>query len=58
MTDEAKVYTKVGKAFASHETVNHAAEEYARGDVTTNAVESSFSLLKRQAGPHRHVSPR
>jgi hypothetical protein len=27
--------------------VNHGAKEYARGDVTTNTVESSFSILKR-----------
>jgi transposase-like protein len=56
MTDEAKVYTKVGKEFASHETVNHSAEEYARGDVTTNTVEASFSLLKRGLiGTFHHV---
>jgi transposase-like protein len=47
MTAEAKVYLPIGKGFASHETVNHSAEEYARGDVTTNTVGSSFSLLKR-----------
>lgn len=47
MTDEAKVYTKIGKEFLSHETVNHSVEEYARGDVTTNSAESSFALLKR-----------
>ena len=40
-------YTKLGKSFASHEVVNHTAKEYARGDVTTNTVESSFALLKR-----------
>jgi transposase-like protein len=47
MTDEAKYYTKPGKHFASHETVNHAKEEYVRGDVTSNTVESSFAILKR-----------
>jgi transposase-like protein len=47
MTDEAKVYKKIGKEFASHESVNHNAKEYARGDVTTNSAESSFSILKR-----------
>ncbi len=47
MTDEAGVYKKIGKDFASHETVNHSADEFSRGDVTTNTVESSFSLLKR-----------
>ena len=47
MTDEAAQYVKLGRMFLSHESVNHSAEEYARGDVTTNTVEGSFSLLKR-----------
>ena len=47
MTDEARVYKKIGKEFASHESVNHSAKEYARGDITTNTVESSFAILKR-----------
>jgi transposase-like protein len=47
MTDDARVYKKIGKEFASHESVNHSAGEYARGDVTTNTVESSFAILKR-----------
>jgi transposase-like protein len=47
MTDQASVYTKLGRHFASHESVNHTAGEYARGDVTTNTVESSFAILKR-----------
>jgi transposase-like protein len=47
MTDEAKVYDKIGIEFGQHQTVNHSAKEYARGDVTTNTVESSFAILKR-----------
>jgi len=47
MTDEAKVYMNAGRQFAEHGIVNHSAKEYARGDVTTNSVESSFALLKR-----------
>jgi transposase-like protein len=47
MTDEATIYTRIGKEFASHHSVNHSANEYARGVVTTNTVESSFALLKR-----------
>jgi ISXO2-like transposase domain len=27
--------------------VNHSSKEYARGDVNTNTIESSFSLVKR-----------
>ena len=57
MTDETKVYNSVGKEFASHEKVNHSAGEYARGDVTTNTVESSFAILKRGLyGTFHHVS--
>jgi hypothetical protein len=37
--DESKLYHRIGKEFVAHETVNHAAKEYARGDVTTNTVE-------------------
>ena len=52
MTDEAGLYRWVGKQYAQHSTVNHAAKEYARKEadgtlVTTNTVEGSFSLLKR-----------
>lgn len=47
MTDEHGTYTKLGKSFASHDVVNHTAKEYSRGHITTNTVESSFSLLKR-----------
>lgn len=32
---------------AKHERVNHIIGEYVRGDVTTNSIESAFSLLKR-----------
>jgi hypothetical protein len=46
-TDQAGFYRKPGKGFASHESVNHANKEYARGDVTTNTVEGFFSLFKR-----------
>jgi transposase-like protein len=54
-TDEARHYEKVGTQFAAHETVNHAAEEYARGDVTTNSVEGFFSVFKRgMLGIYQH----
>jgi transposase-like protein len=57
MTDETSVYDKVGKEFTSHEKINHSAGEYARGDVTTNTVESSFAILKRGLyGTFHHVS--
>ncbi|MDB6105305.1 MAG: ISSpo8, transposase [Gammaproteobacteria bacterium] len=48
MTDTSSVYCKVEEdGYASHETVNHLAREYARGDVTTNTVEGYFGVLKR-----------
>lgn len=55
MTDESRLYPVVGKEFASHETVNHSAKEYARGDVTTNTVETYFSVFKRgMRGTYQH----
>lgn len=57
MTDESGVYKKVGKEFAEHGVVNHSAKEYAKGDITTNTVESSFAILKRGLyGTFHHVS--
>lgn len=54
-TDESRLYTKVGANFAMHETVNHSAKEYARGDVTTNSVEGYFSIFKRgMKGVYQH----
>ncbi len=57
MTDEASVYTKIGREFAEHGVVNHKSGEYSRGDVSTNTVESSFAILKRGLyGTFHHVS--
>ena len=47
MTDQGGQYFHVGKEFNRHETVNHIIGEYVRGDVTTNSIESVFSLFKR-----------
>ncbi|MCW5772760.1 MAG: IS1595 family transposase [Rhodospirillaceae bacterium] len=59
MTDEAPVYKKVGTQFASHEAVNHSQDEFARGDVTTNTVESFFSVFKRgMRGTYQHCKAR
>lgn len=56
-TDESGVYWKVGERFASHRTVNHSADEYVRGDASTNAAENFFSILKRGIyGVYQHVS--
>lgn len=55
MTDESKLYTGIGKKFKSHQTVNHAKGEYAKGHVTTNTVEGYFSIFKRgMIGTYQH----
>ncbi|MGE0705486.1 MAG: IS1595 family transposase [Vicinamibacterales bacterium] len=62
-TDESPVYTKAGKEFAAHDTVNHKEKEYARDDAatgrkaTTNAAEGFFGNAKRSIdGTHHSVS--
>jgi transposase-like protein len=56
-TDESKIYKFIGGFMAAHETVNHSIKEYARGDVTTNTVESYFSVFKRgMRGTYQHCS--
>lgn len=56
-TDESVLYPAIGRAFASHETVNHGARECARGDVTTNTAEGFFGLFKRGFnGIYQHCS--
>lgn len=56
MTDEASMYTVVGREFASHSVVNHSSNEYARGKAHTNTIEGFFSRLKRGlTGTYHHV---
>jgi transposase-like protein len=56
-TDESRLYGFVGSQFAAHETVKHSADEYVRGDVTTNTVENYFSVFKRgMRGVYQHCS--
>ncbi len=57
MTDESMIYRKVGREFADHQAVHHYANEYVRGDVTTNTVEGAFSIFKRgMKGVYQHCS--
>jgi transposase-like protein len=57
MTDQGGQYYHVGKEFNRHETVNHGADEYVRGDAHTNTAECRFSLMKRAVyGTHHSVS--
>jgi transposase-like protein len=56
-TDESRLYTGAEAFFKSHETVNHSAKEYARGDVHTNSAEGFFSVFKRgMRGIYQHCS--
>jgi transposase-like protein len=55
MTDEAVQYKNLSKDFPLHDSVNHKAEEYVRGEVTTNTVEGYFSVFKRgMKGTYQH----
>jgi len=55
MTDEAFYYTKIGREFAGHETVNHKGGEYGRGNAHTNTIEGFFSVFKRgMKGIYQH----
>jgi len=47
MTDEHRGYHGIGDENTTHETVNHSAKEYVRGDVHTNSIEGAFGLFKR-----------
>jgi transposase-like protein len=59
MTDQAAWYPEIGAEFASHDTVNHAKDEYARYEsnklISTNAVEGYYSIFKRgMKGIYQH----
>src|SRR3984893_7748627 len=57
MTDEGGHYSRLGSDFSSHESVQHKADEYVRGDVHTNTVEGYFSIFKRgMKGVYQHCS--
>jgi transposase-like protein len=56
-TDEAQAYKGIADADTRHETVKHLEEEWVRGDVHTNTVESVWSLLKRSVvGTYHRIS--
>jgi transposase-like protein len=56
-TDDWPAYDGIADHDTRHETVNHSLEEYVRGDVHTNSVESVWSLLKRSIiGSYHKVS--
>lgn len=56
-TDEAPLYRYLDVGFAGHESVNHGAEEWTRGEVHTNTVEGYYSIFKRgMKGVYQHCS--
>ena len=59
MTDESPVYTRVGREFGYHGTVNHSASEYVTtgGWKHSNTVENFLSIFKRGViGTYHHMS--
>lgn len=55
-TDGASVYDAI-KPYYRHESVKHSENEWARGEVSTNSIESVWALLKRAIyGTWHHVS--
>ena len=59
MTDESGVYTRVGREFNGHSSVNHSASEYVTtgGFKHSNTVENFFSIFKRGViGTYHHLS--
>src|SRR5882757_11099286 len=58
-TDEGATSKSLGRLYEKHDSVNHSAGEYVRGDVHTNTIEGYFSILKRGIiGTYHHVSPK
>ena len=54
-TDEARIYSELGKEFEAHKTVIHSKFEYVRGPVHTNTVENVWSVFKRgMKGIYQH----
>jgi transposase-like protein len=57
MTDDYSSYEGCGDDNTRHESVNHSAKEWVRGDVHTNTMENVWSLFKRSIiGSYHKVS--
>jgi transposase-like protein len=58
MTDEYVGYKGIGPSFeGGHDSIRHRIGQYAKGDITTNTIESSFALVKRGIiGTYHNVS--
>jgi hypothetical protein len=58
ITDSSLMYHSLKHTY-NHETVNHVAHEYVRGEIHTNTVEGFFGQLKRGIiGIYHYVSPK
>ena len=56
-TDDHQAYAGLRDRLYQHETVNHSASEWVRGQVHTNGIESVWAVLKRGLkGVYHHVS--
>jgi transposase-like protein len=59
MTDDSSLYVDAHHFVSTHDSVNHSAEEYVRGDVHTNTIEGYFSVFKRgMRGVYQHCAPK
>lgn len=57
MSDEAYAFRDLGREGFRHESINHKAKEWARGDVHTNTIEAFWANFKRGVkGTYVHVS--
>ncbi len=57
MTDEARIYWRIGKEFAEHGKTLHGIGQYVKGDVHSNTVEGYFSIFKRgMRGVYQHCN--
>jgi hypothetical protein len=59
MTDDSPIYTRLGKEFGAHYSVNHSAKEYVTygGFKHSNTAENFFSIFKRGViGTYHHMS--
>jgi len=58
ITDSSSMYHSLKHTY-NHESVNHVAREYVRGEVHTNTIEGFFGQLKRGIiGIYHYVSPK
>jgi len=57
MTDDCPAYEGCGDSNTLHQSVNHSAKEWVRGDVHTNTMEGVWSLFKRSIiGSYHQIS--